>query len=227
MNWFKEDYDVESDSLVIALTSLVYNPITGDIIPGKFEWGNITNKISTTIKFKKLFVKDHDYAWWQTRFEGIEGIGPHEVTKFLKKKIKEANVKKTMIIGSSLGGYGSILFGCLCNIDLSIAIAPQTYLSKYRYKKHNLTKKFNGLNINKEETDLKVILEKYNNNHTIYKIYYGKHNSMDKNYAERISHFSNVELFPLDSSNHKVVKEMRNSGLIEEIVFNFVNGGLL
>jgi predicted esterase YcpF (UPF0227 family) len=227
MNWIKEDFDIDSDSLVIALTSLVYNPITGDIKPGKFEWGNLTNNISDTFKFKKLFVKDNDYAWWQTRFEGLDGIGPHVVSKFLKKEIIKANVKKTMVIGSSLGGYGSILFGCLCNLDLVVAIAPQTYLSNYRYKKHRLNEKFRGLNINKEETDLKVILERYNNNYTKYKIYYGEHNECDKKYVERISHFKNVELYPLDSSNHKVVKEMRDSGLIKSIISNFLNGELV
>jgi predicted esterase YcpF (UPF0227 family) len=220
MSWYKCEFDVESDTLVIALGSFIEN----NEIPQNFEWSSILNTLSTITPFKKLFIRDLDYAWWQTKFYGDDliGYGPKSLAKFIDKMVKKSGVKKTLIVGVSLGGYGAILFGCLCKLDLAISISPQTYLTKSRYIKYNLYEKYKNFNINKEETDLKIILEKYGNNHTEYDIYFGKYNRGDSKYASRISNFSGVKLFPLESDKHTVSKLMKQEGLLQNIIIQFV-----
>ena len=153
MNWVREDFAPNSDALVIALGSFVEGPID----PNKFEWSNITLGLSEVNNFKKLFIRDMDFAWWQTKFEGLEGRGPHVVANFIKEKVKESKAKRVMVMGASLGGYGAILFACLCKLDLAVAISPQTYLTEGRYIKYSLHEKYKDLNVNVEETDLAVI----------------------------------------------------------------------
>lgn len=222
MNWYKEDFSTKSKVLVIALGS-AYDKVYD---PNKFEWFNTTSKLATVTKFKKLFIRDMIYGWYQTQFEGLEGPGPHYISKFIKEKVKEAGVKRTAIIGASMGGYGAILLGCLANLELAISISPQTCLSEARYKKYKLKEKFTGLNVNKEETDLKVILEKYGNNHTQYHLYFGKYNSGDVGYVNRISMYPGVKLFPLESAKHTVASVMRDNGMTEKIILNFIEKGI-
>lgn len=218
MDWVKEEFEPKSDVLVIAFHSFFADAID----PNKFEWENSTGVISSIVPFKKLFIKHDDCTWWQTEFKGLDGYGPHVLAKFINEEIEKSKAKRVLTMGLSMGGYGAILFGCLCKADLAMAISPQTYLTGHRYKKNNLVEKFKPYDINIEETDLKVVLERYNNNFTQYNIYFGEHNSTDKNMAERISSCNGVKLFPIDSSKHTVAKPMISSGLFKEILLNFI-----
>lgn len=221
MDWYKQDFTIDSKSLVIPLGS-----VRDNYDFDKFEWSNISEDISISRRFKKLFIRDMRNSWWQCKFEGLGGDGPHYLANFIKQKVKESGAERTLVIGSSMGGYGAILLGCLADLDLVIAISPQSYLTPGRYIKNHLDSKFEGLNINKEETDLKVILEKYGNNHTQYDIYFGKHNASDLDHATRISHFPGVNLFPLDSAKHSVSKPMRDSGMLKDIILKFIEKGV-
>ena len=215
MNWYKQDFKPKSNILLICLSS-VYD---GKINLSKFEWMNSTKDINV----KKLYIRDPVHGWWQTYFDGI-GIGPHCVAKFINEKVKESDVKRTLIIGHSLGGYGAILFSCLCELDLAISIAPQTYLDDRVYRKYKLNEKYSGLDINKEETDLKVILERYGNNKTKYYLYYGSKHVIDKNYANRIAGYTGVKLFPIESDRHGIARIMRDSGVTNRVISDFING---
>jgi hypothetical protein len=83
MNWFKEDFSINSEYLVIALGSFFKE----DFNPNKFEWEKHLNEISTAVKFKKLYIKDIEYAWWQTKFDGLSSNGPHILANFLLDKV--------------------------------------------------------------------------------------------------------------------------------------------
>jgi hypothetical protein len=222
MNWLKEDFTPKSEVLIIALSS--FFGLKND--PNKWEWEKSTGILESEIPFKRMFVKDINEGWYQTQFEGVDGIGPHALTSFIKERIKESGAKRVLMMGLSLGGYGAILLGCLCKIDLALAISPQTYLTNLRYKKNNLHQKYEGLNINKEETNLKVVLDRYNNNFTKYNIYYGKYNLNDVAMAEKIKDCNGVNLYPIESSKHTVVDPLRESGELKNILIKFIRNEL-
>jgi hypothetical protein len=221
MNWIKEDFVPKSDSLIIALSS--FFGLKND--PNKWEWERGTGLLEEEMSFKRMFVKDLDEGWWQTKFQGLDDHGPHAIAKYLTDRIKASGSKRTAMMGISLGAYGALLLGCLCKVDLVISISPQTLLTSARYKKNSLAEKYAPYNINKEETDLKVVLNRYNNNFTKYKVYYGRYNGTDTKMAENIKDCNGVELFPLESSKHTVVDLMKSSGLIKELLTNFIQKG--
>ena len=68
-----------------------------------------------------------------------------------------------------------------------MAFSPQTQLTNFRYKKAKLHRKFKGLNVDKNMTDLKNVLEQHNNE-TQYHIYHGSLNKGDTAAAKRIFH---------------------------------------
>jgi len=219
MNWIKEDFSPNSDSLIICLSS--FFGVKND--PNKWEWEKSTGLLLDEVPFKRIFFRDNDKAWYQTRFKGIDGYGPHNLAKFLSGKIKESGAKRVLMMGISMGAYGALMFGCLCKADLVLSISPQTYFTAARWKKNRLEERFAGLNVNLEETDLKVFLERYNNHYTKYNIYYGKLNTTDTKMAERLKEMENVELFPLNSDKHTVVGPLRTSGELRKILLGFIN----
>jgi hypothetical protein len=224
MNWFKEDFKGNSKHLVIALGSF-YEGLDRKYNPNQFEWDRTMTEISDINNFKKLYVKDVAISWWHGKFEGL-GHGIHVVADFLKKESYKAEVDKVLVIGPSLGGYGALMFTCLCNFDVAIAISPQTNLTNFRYKKNRLNEKFEGLNVNKEETDVKYIMENYGKEKSKYFIFYGDKHSGDVKAANRLSHFPNVFLKPLDSAHHTVARMMKNDGITKDMILKFVRDEL-
>lgn len=223
--WSKEEFEDYSESLIIFFGS--YSK--GAYLPNKFEFMNIVNRIKLkfNIAFKRLYLKDLNYSWWQTNFDGLAGYGPHVLKEFINIKIRESNCKKVMAMGTSMAGYGAILFTCLCNMDLCVSISPQTFLNTRRRLKYNLYNKFKNFNINEEETDLRVVLERYNNHKSEYHIYFGEKNSTDSNNAKRISDLKGVKLFPVESSLHPATKQMVRENKLNEIIINFINGKII
>ncbi len=75
----------------------------------------------------KVFLKDTTRRWYQLGADGFDGID--QVVEFLRVTIQELGVQKVCTLGSSLGGYGSLMFGDLIEADHSIAFAPQSFLT--------------------------------------------------------------------------------------------------
>ncbi|MCP4884307.1 MAG: hypothetical protein GY908_11005, partial [Flavobacteriales bacterium] len=106
-------------------------------------------------------------------------------------------------IGSSMGGYGALLFGCLCEFERVIAIAPQICLNKIYKLTTNKDVKYENIN-NLIEGNLKSKIE----------IYYG-------NYVEdlvQLYELKNVHKYFIDSSEvifgHNILAELKSKGVL-------------
>jgi len=89
--------------------------------------------ISDECKFDTLFLRNHKHHWYLGKMKGI-GTGVSEIKNFLKKQISTYN--KIIFVGSSMGGYGALLYGSLLDVDFIIAPIPQTDLEYIRRKIH-------------------------------------------------------------------------------------------
>jgi len=215
--WYEDDFSGNSRSLIAAFAGQL-------IVPGKFEWANTWAGLYKDLDFKKIRLCDHKLSWYQTTFPDIDGYGPYALAKFLKNKIEEANVDKVAFMGLSMGGYGALLLGEILEVDQVITFSPQTHLTKGRYKKASLDKRFKGFDIDKDRTDFKYVLENSKNKKTIYHIYYGDLNKSDVSHAKRIEHFDNVVLHPVPSKVHTVARVLVKDGTVGKIMKNFIDG---
>lgn len=89
----------------------------------RFEWyGTRVNKAT-----KHIFVRDVFKQWYakgiNQRLNSVE-----KVAEWLRG---ECEGYKTIVIGSSAGGYGAVLFGNLIDADIQIAFSPQLDISEY------------------------------------------------------------------------------------------------
>ena len=102
------------------------------------------NFLSSTFKgCDKLFFIDKHQCWYQ---KGLKDLTSDIKTtvEFIKNKIQR--YKEVIFIGASSGGYASILFGSLLNIQKVIVFFPQTYinLNNFNNKYFNLKKFINN-----------------------------------------------------------------------------------
>jgi len=187
-----------------------------------FEWFGTMRKYEKNNNFSKLWIRDLLSSYWNGEFPEI-GVGPVVFSEFIKSKIKESRAKKVMMLGLSMGGYGSILFGCLCNVDLVLSFSGQTFLPKSRRDKYKLDEKWKGLKVNRKNTDLKNIFIKYNaGNKTNYKLFYGKDNKMDSKFAAHLINERGVELYPVNTNRHNSVGISFKSGLVDKYIEEFL-----
>jgi len=218
--WYRYDFSEKSDHLIIGFGSLrMFNRKK----KRGFEWDNLLKYKFGYLKFNRLFVGDINNSWWHTDYEGLLGYGPLVLRDFLLKKIKESGATKTLCLGVSMGGYGSLLLGCLTGATKCMAFSPQTLLSEGRRRK-SLNRKFEGFDIDESLTDLRRVLLEQNNNKTIYKIWHGSLNGNDKLAANRLSKCKNVFIYPVNTSRHNPIKLVIKSGDFKKEIESFIRG---
>jgi predicted esterase YcpF (UPF0227 family) len=132
--------------------------------------------------------------------KGIYGITNNidETVVYLNSKINKKKYNKVIFMGVSAGGYSSILFGSLCNINNVIAFIPPTKLKNPIYTSHR---------------NLKDII----NNTTNYTLF-GNLSIKDVNDCHHISQcynlkeFKNVTIIEKTGMN---LKTLRDTGVIK------------
>lgn len=147
----------------------------------RFEWGKRIQRA----RANALLFLDEERAWWHYCIE--------DVVQLLEKHRPEK------LVGSSMGGYGALLFGGMLGIT-TLAFCPQTALAvswDQRYER--------WLSQVREQTQHPELLT-LNYTGRRLEIVYCEHNKMDRRHAERMD----VRLKPLDCSSHQPALEIEN-----------------
>ena len=181
------------------------------------------NSISD-IQCDKIYFRDFNQAWYQ---KGVDTELNHidKITKYLEEKINSNQYKKICFLGNSMGGYASILFGRILNVNTVISFAPQTFIDRFnhilyfdkRWSKQ-IKKVYNYEKNSKQFFDLKKHLKKTNTYRTEINIYYSPKHRLDKKHAERLRHEKGVILNPIEEGGHSVVKVVRNNGELKTLI---------
>ncbi|MCD4729746.1 MAG: hypothetical protein K8R74_04035 [Bacteroidales bacterium] len=178
----------------------------------------------------KIFLRDFKQAWYQKGVDDdIDNI--EKVKDFLEKLITEKGYKKICFLGNSMGGYAAILFGSILNVDKVLSFAPQSFIDKRHrlfYRDNRWQNQIANISSSKDEKvqylDLKLHLNNYKKNKTKIEIYYSHKHRLDTIHAERLKKFMNIELNPIYGDGHEIVKTMRDTGkLINIIKSTFTN----
>jgi hypothetical protein len=176
----------------------------GGILP--FEFLNYLSSTYNNV-CDLIFYIDINQCWYH---KGIKDITNNidETILYLNNIIKKGNYKKVIFMGTSAGGYASILFGSLCNnVNNVISFIPQTKLKKP---------------INSKYSNLKNIINKK----TKYFLYCDKDITNIDNFHS-ISHCENIECHKnvkITKKHGCNLKKLRDSGFIkkqlDKILFN-------
>lgn len=170
----------------------------GGIIP--FEFVNYLSSIYTN-ECDLLFYIDKNQCCYH---KGIDGISNNikETVVYLNEKINSNKYDKVIFMGTSGGGYASILFGSLCNnVNYVISFIPKIKLN------HPIDKNYSNLkNIIKGNINYILVGDK-----SVKNINDSHHISQ----CEILENFENVKIIKKESVN---LKELRDNGTIKKLI---------
>ena len=214
-NWYLESYKEDKDILAISFGT-TYT---------KFEWKKTLEERFSELNLSVLYLFDACDIWYHGIYPGLEGQGPHSLKRWLLEIIETNNFKKVICFGSSRGGYGAIMMGCLINADGVLALSPQTNINSEVSKKYGIEERIknlesitDGYHIDRDEINLKDVVEKYGkNNKTRYKIFYGMNNNLDTIHAKNMESLPNFEFIPINTDSHVIGKYIPKGILFEKM----------
>lgn len=177
----------------------------------------------------KLAVRDVRQMMYQQGFPGTDGTAA-SVGHLLREYVADRGFKATLTMGSSMGGYASLLYGWFIGADVVHAFAPLTRLPTRTVPQNLLllakghrrlaTVNFRLLfdrELDRSCYDLSKVLSQ-SNGRTTYHIYYGTGHSRDNIHAKRMADIPGVMLHPYDTNDHQVATQIRDSGELSRIL---------
>ncbi len=177
----------------------------------------------------QIQVRDNFTCWYHNGVMGFSTDVASTVTG-LRNMIDNLEPDQVVCTGASGGGYASILFGTLLNVDGVIALTPQTHLERgLRCQAHGwlyLLKWTDGngswgFTQNQQYADLLDLPA----SEVKIDIVYGTGDAVDSYHAERMDALPNVTLIPTDAAGHgQTIVDYRDSGMLRELFKDTVAG---
>lgn len=198
---------------------IIFGGLAGKIYWRVFEFKNFLTK---NIDCHLLFLKDYKRSWYQY---GVEELNSNTVDDFvisIQEIIQDINYSKIITLGTSMGGFASLLFGSLLKANSIIAFSPQTFIDRTNRKKYKdfrwfqYIKPLNDTHPDKKYFDL--IDSDFSN--SVVDIIYGIDEILDKIHAERMNH-KNINLISFEGK-HDVIKNLRDNGILLEIILKHI-----
>jgi hypothetical protein len=205
---------------------IAFGGVKGALGMPPFEFFNLTSSFDV----KKIYVRDLDQAWYHLGLPGlagdIDGIAVH-----LRSLIQEQSPSRVVMCGNSMGGYAALLLGVLLDVDVVQAFSPQTFISRSQRLGHldfrwlrQMRKVHNSATAQKEYFDLKRALPLVEGGKTELHVHYSTAGRLDKLHAERLGGLQNVRLHPYTEGGHRLIRHLRDSGLLKEILTKSLHG---
>lgn len=187
-----------------------------------FEFKNFLTSSFGDVNF--IFIRDNKQSWY---FKGINELSTdHESNvEGIRNLIKESGCSKVIFIGNSMGGFASILYGALLNVDVVLAFAPQTFIDKENRGKYKDTRWSEQINSLHKEIPTNRYYDLSNISDISYetkiKLFCGV-GGLDTTHVEHISNISNTEVNKIGIKGHGVIKHLKNNGELKKIIKNII-----
>ena len=207
------DISYQDKPLLIA-----FGGISGPIGMPPFEFFNLARNLDVN----KIYLRDLSQTWYHS---GLPGISKNidETASFLKGKIDESGADKVVVVGNSMGGYAAIIFGILIKADIVHAFSPHTFIKDANFirSKEQIRNVHN--NFYNKYFDLYEVM-KLHNNLGEFNIYYDSKDKIDKKHAMHLNSSQNITLHSFRGGGHCLIKVLRDSGELQNIVISSFNG---
>jgi predicted esterase YcpF (UPF0227 family) len=214
--------DLAGDANVLLI---LFGGIAGGVSMPVFEFFRLTS----TMPGKKAFLRDPRRGWYQ---RGIPGIGDSaaDVRAYVSRVIDDARVDRVVMAGASAGGYAALLFGTWCAVDEAIAFSPQTFIDETNRRRYGDTRWGDQIEelhrvvgTDHATFDLLNVLAG-DRSKTHYQVHVSDDDVLDMVHAERIANRAGVEVFEHERGGHRLVKTLRDRGLLQPILLAAMRG---
>jgi hypothetical protein len=196
---------------------IAFGGMLGSVGVPPFEFFNLTKDLDVN----KIYLRDLRGTWYHSGLPGISN-NIDETAFFLKSKIDEAGIDKVVVFGNSMGGYAAIIFGILIKADIVHAFSPQTSIKNPDIIRHK--KQIQNVHNNFPDTyfDLNEAIDLYDNLGE-FNIYYDSKDKLDKKHARHFKNSQNITLHSFNGGGHRLIKTLRDSGELRNIVISSLN----
>jgi hypothetical protein len=216
------DLATESPTLLV-----LFGGIAGGVSMPVFEFFRLTSGFPA----KKAFLRDPRRGWYQL---GIPGVGDSaaDVRAFLSAVIERARAERVVMAGASAGGFAALLFGSWCGADEVIAFSPQTFVdaenrrlagdSRWPEQIDALHRATNGRSVILDLLDVLPVAR----GKTRYQLHVSTDDPLDVFHAQRIGGRGGVEIFEHERGGHRLVKTLRDRGLLQPMLLQALSDRL-
>lgn len=204
---------------------IIFGGIYHNIGMPVFEFKNFLSSKYGNVNY--LLIRDLHQIWY---FKGIAGLSNNleENVVEIKKIIDSIEHTTTHVMGNSMGGTASVLYGVLLNVDFIDAFSIQSFLDESTRKKYNDNRWVDY--VDKLHEDFKHY--KYINFKSIEKkhfdgkmnIYCAEKEKLDKIHIDYFNHDCDYTVIKVSNANHNnIIKVMKESGELIEIFDKKIN----
>jgi pimeloyl-ACP methyl ester carboxylesterase len=209
-----EGFAISGDGSSTAM--LAFGGIAGGLLLPPFEFFRLAEDIPVV----KIFVRDHEQAWYQC---GVRGLGNDipSVAEELRRFLTQRGVSRVVAFGNSSGGFGALLFGSLLGVDRIVTFAPQTIMTRAFRARTADFRWFREARSMRRKLPATAILDVRSalmESRVPAEIYVSPQSFYDWRQARRLADLPNVTLHRRDRGGHRLVKQMRDSGELQTIV---------
>ena len=192
---------------------ILFGGIAGGVSMPVFEFFRLT----AGMPGKKAFLRDPRRGWYQL---GLPGVGStvQDVRRYLDQMIAEADVDRVVMAGASAGGYAAILFGAWCDADQVLAFSPQTFIDaanraaagddRWAPQIDNL----HALNPPGAVYDVRDVLQTTAT--PAIALHVSNDDPLDLLHAHWVADLPNVAVTEHDQGGHRLVKTLRDRGIL-------------
>jgi pimeloyl-ACP methyl ester carboxylesterase len=179
-------------------------------------------KLTRDLRVNKAYLRDLDQRWYHGGLRGVTGsIG--ETAHYLRRMMRACRPRRTVLFGSSMGGYAALLFGSLIGASAVHAFSPHTTLRdrrsiRNRDKLKALHEGFSG-----EYFDLSKVpgvSAASGEDH----VYYDLTDRKDRRQVSHLEGRARLHLHPYRGGGHNLVKHLKASGELEKLVTASIKG---
>jgi pimeloyl-ACP methyl ester carboxylesterase len=214
------DLATESRALLI-----LFGGIAGGVSMPVFEFFRVTAEFPV----KKAFLRDPRRGWYQL---GIPGVGDSgdAVRALIETVIKRADVHRVVMAGASAGGFAALLFGAACQVDEVIAFSPQTFVdaeNRARASDARWPEQIAALPAGVGGRGLALavlVVLPAAAGPTRFQVHVSSDDELDVLHAQRIADRGGVRIIEHNRGGHRLVKTLRDRGLLEPILRDAIDG---
>ncbi len=177
--------------------------------------------LTAALPVHRVFLRDTGQCWYQ---QGLPGLG-HDVLSAaagLGALLAELGGTSTTFVGTSSGGFASILYGVLSGADRIVAFSPQVSLRRWDRLRARDRRWSDRVRVARRASadvhhlDLVALLLRHPDHRPI-AVHYGSGDPRDTAAAHRIGTQPGVEL-RAHPGGHLFVRRLRDSGELEALI---------
>ena len=201
-------------------TLIAFGGIKGALGIAPWEFFRVTEGVDA----RRLFARDLDQVWY---LAGIRGLGGtvDETAAALAGELPVGGGRRAVAVGNSAGGFAAIVFGVRCGFDEVHAFSPQTAIDRSHRARwldaRWLPQMFHVRRLRglaPAQLDLRRLLEERAGDGPEIHVHYCARHRWDRLHAEHLEGLPGVRLHRYEEGGHRLVRVLRDSGRLRELL---------